>query len=162
MPSIVDDLLDINQWPCKPQYNIVSELPLILFDSQYKNVNWICEKSDHEKIIKSFQDIWLNHQMKTTMLKRMIDHLEIDYNERKDLNDDLKKIKCDNIRNMNQPYVPLQGKTISLNYIKLENRRTAKSLENRVDFYIKKNKIEKEFVDEKIAFSKNFLDKKLL
>ena len=36
--SIVDDLLDVTQWPCKPQYNIASELPLVLFDSYYKNI----------------------------------------------------------------------------------------------------------------------------
>jgi tRNA pseudouridine38/39 synthase len=30
LPSIVDDLLDINKWPCKPDYNISSELPLVI------------------------------------------------------------------------------------------------------------------------------------
>ena len=35
LPSIVDDLLDINKWPCKPEYNISSELPLVLFFSLF-------------------------------------------------------------------------------------------------------------------------------
>jgi tRNA pseudouridine38/39 synthase len=165
--SIVDDLLDVTQWPCKPQYNIASELPLVLFDSYYKNIEWICEKGDIQKIIKHFQDIWLIHQMKATVLKRMIDHVEID-NENMEKTTDAAEVQPvnettvvnDNIRNLDQPYVPLQGKTIALSYVKLEKRRTAKSLENRVDHYIKRKKIDKDFVEEKIAFTKNYMSKK--
>ena len=67
LPSIIDDLLDINKWPCKPDYNIASELPLVLFDCLYDGVQWMCEKSDFEKLIKNLQDMWLTSQMKTTV-----------------------------------------------------------------------------------------------
>lgn len=172
-PKIIDELLDANRWPCKPQYNITSELPLVLFDSTYKNIEWICEQDDLEKIIKTFQDLWLDHNIKAQMLKRMIDTLENDYEQKlksinfnqnqDELNKNNKKTSADmydNRRMLNQPYFPLLGKTTPLTYIKLKDRDTAKSLENRVDFYVKRNKIDKKIAEEKIEIEKQHLKSK--
>ena len=40
-PSIVDALLDIAAHPTKPQYEMASDLPLVLFDCGYKQIEWI-------------------------------------------------------------------------------------------------------------------------
>ncbi|KAK9729544.1 pseudouridine synthase deg1 [Basidiobolus ranarum] len=39
-PSIVDTLLNIEETPSKPHYEMASELPLVLYDSEYQNLNW--------------------------------------------------------------------------------------------------------------------------
>lgn len=91
----------------------------------------------------------------------MIDHLAIDYEKQYSASSEESPMltdqqnKNDNVRTLSQPYVPLQGKSLSLTYLKLENRRKSISLEQRLDYYIKRNKIDKEFVEEKIAFSQS-------
>jgi hypothetical protein len=130
-----------------------SENPLVLFDCQYddNNVEWIYDHTEIEKVIKKFQDIWLNHQTQATIIKEMINNLEtrlqpcsatiIEENE---------KDKNNNKRNLIQPYSSLQGKSYCTNYVKFEKRRTAKSLESRVDHYVKKRRLDSE-IYEKIA-----------
>lgn len=53
-------------------------------------------------------------------------------------------------RLLNQPYSSLQGKSQVATYLKFENRLTAKSLESRVDHYVKKRRLDSEVYD-KIA-----------
>ena len=96
----------------------------------------------------------------------MVDHLEIEY-DKKDAShaasiednskcsSDSKNKKNDNVRNLNQPYFPLLGKTTPLTYTKLENRRTANSLEDRLDYFIKRKRIDKEYIEERIAYSQS-------
>jgi tRNA pseudouridine38/39 synthase len=150
-PSIIDDLLNIEKFPCKPQYSMCSENPLVLFDCQYdNNVEWIYDHTEIEKVIKKFQDVWLNHQTQATIIKEMINNLETrlpisveNENETDDNNNN-------NKRKLTQPYSSLQGKSHNTNYVKFEKRRTAKSLESRVDHYVKKRRLDSE-IYEKIA-----------
>ncbi len=142
-PSIVDDLLDIEKYPCKPQYQICSEHPLVLFDCQYENVDWLYERGEVERVIKHLQDLWVHHQTQATIVKRMIDSLE------KTLEDDTlmdKRQKINplftNLRSIDQPYTSLQGKNISLTYIKFEDRIKSKSLDEKVEHYVKRQRLD--------------------
>lgn len=152
-PSIIDDLLNIEKHPCKPQYSMCSENPLVLFDCQYDDVEWIYDHSELEKVIKKFQDVWLNHQTQATIVKEMINHLELRLTRstsgenKTETNEDG---AYNNRRKLEQPYSSLQGKSHSANYVKFENRLTAKSLESRVDHYVKKRRLDSEIYD-KIA-----------
>lgn len=146
-PSLIEELLDVSKWPAKPQYNIGSELPLILFDSKYDNVEWICNKIELEKTIKHFQNIWLENETKSTMIKRILDSLEDEFEIMGGEGD---QFKGSNARKINQPYIRLLGKSVMVDYIPLEKRKTAKSLENRVEHYVKRKKLDTEFVKEKL------------
>jgi hypothetical protein len=48
--QIIDELLDVNKHPRKPQYSMASELPLNLFDCEFADdMEWIYEagKKNH-------------------------------------------------------------------------------------------------------------------
>ena len=60
-PSIVTELLNVEKNPCKPQYSMASELPLVLFDCQYESVKeWRYDHLEIEKLIKKIQDSWVS------------------------------------------------------------------------------------------------------
>lgn len=149
--SIVEELLDVEKWSGKPHYNISSELPLVLFDCTYKNVNWLCPSEDKEKLIKHLQDLWIDNETKSTMIRRMMDYLEQDLvsEESKETSQSSAK-RTTNHRTLDQPYTKLQGKSVRLEYVELKKRKTSKSLENRIDHYVKKRRIDEEFVNQKI------------
>ena len=162
-PSIIDDLLDIEKYPCKPQYTICSETPLVLFDCQYENVEWIHDRHELEKLIKHFQDVWMDHHTKATIVKRMIDFLDMDVEKLKKkaeeapVADEAKSSQsksATNQRTLNQPYSLLQGKSQSFNYVKFEERQKANSLESRVAHYVKRRRLDSEIYD-KIAEANN-------
>jgi tRNA pseudouridine38/39 synthase len=158
-PSIIDDLLNIEKYPCKPQYTMSSESPLILFDCQYENIQWIYDHHELEKVIKHFQDIWLNNQTKAIMIRRIIDNLEENMKKNESNESDKKSNDANasmktNQRTLKQPYKSLQGKSQSLNYVKFEKRQKAHSLESRVDHYVKKRRLDSE-IYEKINDANN-------
>lgn len=60
-PSVVTELLNVEKNPCKPQYSMASELPLVLFDCQYDNVKeWRYDHLEMERLIKKIQDAWVD------------------------------------------------------------------------------------------------------
>nr|XP_006823806.1 PREDICTED: tRNA pseudouridine(38/39) synthase-like [Saccoglossus kowalevskii] len=62
--TVIDELLDITENPCKPQYPMASELPLVLYDCQYENINWIYEQEDQELNIEHLQKRWTSQIIK--------------------------------------------------------------------------------------------------
>lgn len=60
-PSVVTELLNVEKNPCKPQYSMASELPLVLFDCQYEGVKeWRHDHLEMERLIKKIQDAWVD------------------------------------------------------------------------------------------------------
>ncbi|CAF0906554.1 unnamed protein product [Adineta ricciae] len=74
--QLVKELLNIEKYPCTPNYQIASELPLILFDCQFNNVEWICDHSSLRMTIAHLQRHWSSFQIRATMIKTMLNHLE--------------------------------------------------------------------------------------
>ncbi len=150
-PTIIDELLDVEKYPNKPQYTMCSEIPLVLFECEYNDVEWIYDRHELEKVIKHFQDEWLNHQTRSTVVMQMIESLDaklITIDEKQE-----EKTQATNQRTLKQPYKSLQGKSQSLNYVKFADRQTAKSLESRVEHYVNKRKLDAD-VYEKINEAK--------
>lgn len=144
-PTIIDDLLDVDKYPNKPQYTMCSEIPLVLFECEYNDVEWMYDRHELEKVIKHFQDEWLNHQTRATIVKRMIESLDV----KLDLIDTKQEQKPQgsNHRTLKQPYKSLQGKSQMLNYVKFADRQTAKSLESRVEHYVNKRKLDSDIYE---------------
>ena len=128
-----------------------SKTPLVLFDCQFKDNDWIYSQDDLGKVIKHLQDEWLSHQTKANVVKSMIDSSFQTYMDKfKDVVDENTEKtgnKC--IRTLVQPYASLQGKSQTQVHIKFKDRKQVKSLESRVDHYVKKRRLDSE-VYEKI------------
>ncbi|CAI8040965.1 tRNA pseudouridine(38/39) synthase [Geodia barretti] len=76
-PEIIDHMLDIEKCPSKPQYGMASELPLVLYDSVYEGVEWRRCERNYVKTVSHFQQMWTEMTVKSTMLRRMLDSLEL-------------------------------------------------------------------------------------
>ncbi|XP_013409956.1 tRNA pseudouridine(38/39) synthase isoform X2 [Lingula anatina] len=140
--EIIDELLDVERNPRKPQYTMASEIPLILYDCDYEGLNWHYETDCHEETIKHLQTLWTEQTVKSTMLKRMLDYLE--------------KVKITEsqpdgtVREQPwQQYKTVQHQCSSLvpgnkprTYKPLLEREVCESLEDRINHYVKRRKIE--------------------
>ncbi|CAF3366417.1 unnamed protein product [Rotaria socialis] len=83
--SLVRMLLDIEKYPCTPNYQIASELPLVLFDCQFDGVDWICDQASLRITICHLQRHWASFQIRATMIKAMLDNLENQISDKQQL-----------------------------------------------------------------------------
>ncbi|XP_044176009.1 tRNA pseudouridine(38/39) synthase-like [Acropora millepora] len=74
--EVIDWMLDIKQCPRRPQYNMASEIPLVLYDCAYEKFSWQHETGILGSLIKEFQGQWTSHAVKTTMLQSLINSFE--------------------------------------------------------------------------------------
>ncbi|XP_037860936.2 tRNA pseudouridine(38/39) synthase isoform X2 [Chlorocebus sabaeus] len=75
-PEIIDELLNIEKNPQKPQYSMAVEFPLVLYDCKFENVKWIYDQEAQEFNITHLQQLWANHAVKTHMLYSMLQGLD--------------------------------------------------------------------------------------
>lgn len=74
--EVIDWMLDIKQCPRRPQYNMASEVPLVLYDSCYEKLSWKHEPGILEALLKDFQRQWTTHAIKAEMLTSLIGKLD--------------------------------------------------------------------------------------
>ncbi|XP_054706426.1 tRNA pseudouridine(38/39) synthase-like [Uloborus diversus] len=121
--EIVDQLLDIENCPRKPQYAMASELPLVLFDCQYQDIEWKYDQDSLKYVIKQLQSIWSQNTIKSVISKRMLDELET--------------ICTDVVINQNESLNPGVKPRV---YKRLLDRNVCESLEERIEHFSKKLK----------------------
>ena len=63
-PEIIKELLDIEKYPRKPQYNLSLSLPLNLFYCEYDNLNWYTDKEELKRVVKDLQEEWTQNSIK--------------------------------------------------------------------------------------------------
>lgn len=136
-PEIIDDLLDVEKNPRKPQYNMASELPLNLFDAEFAaDVEWTYEADWHEENIKHLQQIWAQHIIRASMIRKMLEDM------------DKAKVETDSdiapwadlsgpVCSQADWIVPSKGKI----HKPLLERQLCDSLEDRMEHYAKRRKI---------------------
>ena len=56
--------------------NVSLELPLVLFDCQFDDVDWIYDQVSLGTTICHLQRHWASFQIRATMIKSMLNHLE--------------------------------------------------------------------------------------
>ncbi|CAL1543678.1 unnamed protein product [Lymnaea stagnalis] len=136
--SILEELLNVEKNPRKPQYTMASELPLVLFDCDFgDDLEWIYEADWHEDNIRHLQMMWAQHTVKATMIKRMLEEL------------DVAKVETESdIAPWNELSAPLLQQSewmIPGNkprvYKPILKRPTCESLEERVEYYAKRRKL---------------------
>jgi tRNA pseudouridine38/39 synthase len=74
--DLIKSLLNIEKYPCTPNYQIASELPLVLFDCQFDSIEWIYDQSALRLTICHLQRHWSSFQIRATMIKSMLNNLE--------------------------------------------------------------------------------------
>ncbi|XP_042136577.2 tRNA pseudouridine(38/39) synthase isoform X2 [Peromyscus maniculatus bairdii] len=75
-PEIIDELLNIEKNPQKPQYSMAVEFPLVLYDCKFENTKWIYDREVQEFNVTHLQQLWANHAVKTHMLYSMLQGLD--------------------------------------------------------------------------------------
>ena len=75
-PEVIDWMLDIEQCPQRPQYNMASEIPLVLYDCAFEELSWKHEPGVLNALLKGFQAQWSAHAIKAAVLTNLIDRLE--------------------------------------------------------------------------------------
>jgi len=121
-PSIISELLDVERHPCKPQYTMAVEFPLILFDCAYDNddIEWQHDIDSDVDIVRSMQAAWTQHSVRAAMLTRMLSELG------------------SSGRHQTDSLVPGSR---SRTYKPLFERELCESLEDRIGHYAKKQKL---------------------
>ncbi|KAM5245721.1 tRNA pseudouridine(38/39) synthase [Ctenodactylus gundi] len=75
-PEIIDELLNVEKNPQKPQYSMAVEFPLVLHDCKFENVKWIYDQEVQEFNVTHLQQLWANHAVKSHMLYNMLQGLD--------------------------------------------------------------------------------------
>ncbi|XP_047608487.1 tRNA pseudouridine(38/39) synthase [Phacochoerus africanus] len=75
-PEVIDELLNIEKNPQKPQYSMAVEFPLVLYDCKFENIKWIYDREVQEFNVTHLQQLWANHAVKTQMLYSMLQGLD--------------------------------------------------------------------------------------
>nr|SVE75194.1 EOG090X083V [Daphnia dolichocephala] len=125
--KIITELLDVERNPRKPQYGMASEIPLNLFHCSYsdEDCQWIYDVETLRYVMSCYQTLWAENSIKTTMLREMLDSLE-----------KLAGIKVEN--QLKGLVHGIEPKT----YLPLMKRQKCESLEERIDAYAKRQRIE--------------------
>lgn len=74
-PSIVDDLLNIEKYPSKPVYEMANDIPLVLYDCVFPEMEWLNSADDFDgtqkqKLAKEharFNSLHLDYQLKASI-----------------------------------------------------------------------------------------------
>ncbi|NXG68837.1 PUS3 synthase, partial [Baryphthengus martii] len=75
-PEIIDELLDVEKNPQKPQYSMAVEFPLVLHDCAFENLRWVYDRQVQEFNVTHLQQLWANHAVKTQVLRDMLRGLD--------------------------------------------------------------------------------------
>ncbi|XP_050294650.1 tRNA pseudouridine(38/39) synthase [Anthonomus grandis grandis] len=126
-PTVVKDLLDVKANPRKPEYNMASEVPLNLFFCEYDNVKWYISKENLKSVIETLRQIWTFTSLKNAMIKDIINSLTKHQENPNDL-------KC-----LTEYLV---GGVKPKTYVPVMKRPKCKSLEDKIQHYSKRKRIE--------------------
>ncbi|GAN05240.1 tRNA pseudouridine(38/39) synthase-like [Mucor ambiguus] len=84
-PEVVQELLDINTFPARPEYPMASDLPLLLYDCEFDDIRWIYANQDDQKDVKiptpvrtwrHFDEFRSEHVIKSLLYRTCIDDIE--------------------------------------------------------------------------------------
>ncbi|KAI8600853.1 pseudouridine synthase [Dissophora ornata] len=82
-PEVIDKMMDIKQCPAKPNYDMASDLPLVLYDCHFENMEWqyqtevdIISDITPLRLYRSMEDQWSCYVTKSLMYSRMLEQLD--------------------------------------------------------------------------------------
>ncbi|KAF9578998.1 tRNA pseudouridine synthase 3, partial [Lunasporangiospora selenospora] len=84
-PEVIDALMDVENCPAKPTYDMASDLPLVLYDCHFKRVKWLYQtevgvSSQNDmmamRLYRSMEDAWSSHMIKSLMYSRLLSRMD--------------------------------------------------------------------------------------
>ncbi|XP_055530233.1 tRNA pseudouridine(38/39) synthase [Wyeomyia smithii] len=158
-PNVIRELLDVESNPRKPQYSLANDMPLNLYECEFRrkgtfdpelfdknapiveeddNVDgesdlrdWVYEEESLSRTIAELQALWAASSVKSTMCREMLKSLHVIYGRH------FETLPTPNF----QAASLLQG-VQRKEYIPLMERKKCESLENRIEHYSKKRRIQ--------------------
>jgi len=71
LPTIVDDLLNVEKYPSKPNYEMANDIPLVLYNCVFPEMEWLkaqdFENNKQQKDFALYRGILLDYQLKSKM-----------------------------------------------------------------------------------------------
>ncbi|CAH8434402.1 unnamed protein product [Heterobilharzia americana] len=93
-PSVVDDLLDLNKTPAKPQYQLAADFPLLFITGDYPEslLSWETSEAAQLDLVKHYQKLWSEYGIRSAIVKRILNYVEGSIQNSSSLNYHLDKI----------------------------------------------------------------------
>jgi len=123
--DVIDQLFDIDSNPCRPAYQMASDLPLNLYKTEYDNVNWHHDPASMDLVMKSTQKLWAEHSLKAAMIRGKLKELEMSFGATLSSQAEL-----------------LQARRKEKSYTKLMELPRCPSLEDKIKTIVKKRKLD--------------------
>ncbi|CAG5905605.1 unnamed protein product [Menidia menidia] len=124
-PDIIDQLLDVEKNPRKPQYSMAVDYPLVLYDCHFEGVSWQREAEELNHALSSLQQHWTQSTVKAHILHAMIQALE------------------GRGAVLSNHCLLVEGSR-QRNYRPLLDRPCCESLESRINHFVKRGRLERE------------------
>ncbi|XP_040297067.1 tRNA pseudouridine(38/39) synthase [Bufo bufo] len=136
-PEVIRELLDVTRNPCKPQYNMAVEFPLVLYDCEFDDVEWIGEKDLQSITVSHLQRLWTREAVKSHILRMAL--YGLDATPIATGQDRVPWSQC-------EPSVVAHSSGLvegvsARTYTPLMKRRVGQSLEDRVQHYVRRGRI---------------------
>jgi len=74
-PDVVSRMLDVEKQPCKPSYHMAPEIPLVLWDCSFADMQWNYEASVVRKVTEILQGQWEDLTIKGAIMNHMLETL---------------------------------------------------------------------------------------
>ncbi|GES85723.1 tRNA pseudouridine(38/39) synthase [Rhizophagus clarus] len=158
-PSIIDNLLDITKTPAKPNYEMASEIPLVLYDCEFDNLKWQYGRDSDtlfntlSRLYKHIYGQWYIHTTKSLVYSTLLYDLgEMPLNQLIQKNYEMKELKTQNkllkdlvcsdnniitsSTNASTSVILGGGKELRVrNYVKISNKKTCDTAESKNEKY---------------------------
>ncbi|XP_029954103.1 tRNA pseudouridine(38/39) synthase [Salarias fasciatus] len=124
-PEIINQLLDVENNPRKPQYSMAVDFPLVLYDCHFEGLSWKQEPEDANHVVSALRQHWTLSTVRAHVLQGMIQGLEA--------------------RGASSSgHCLLVEGSRQRNYRPLLERPCCESLESRIDHFVKRGRLERE------------------
>ncbi|XP_038636748.1 tRNA pseudouridine(38/39) synthase [Scyliorhinus canicula] len=142
-PDVVDELLDVQRNPRKPQYSMAVDYPLVLYDCAYENLEWVFDGDDYAFTVAHLQALWTQQAVRSRILYSMLQGLGQGPSEQRTEGD------ADPLTawSSTQPTVTRLADSLlegvgPRKYKRLMERERCEGLESRIRHYAKRGRIE--------------------
>ncbi|EER33857.1 tRNA pseudouridine synthase 3 [Candida tropicalis MYA-3404] len=117
-PEIVTELMDMEKYPTKPQYEMAHDIPLVLYDCEFPEMEWKVTKDEHKflRVTQSFSKMEYDIQLKAQM-SQIMETVLFDDRQMSTPDKILKTMNTgDGVGRSYNTYVPLSARDRSENY----------------------------------------------
>ena len=76
-PEIVQDLLNISKIESRPDYPMASELPLLLYDCEFENIDWVVGKgASVSRIYQHWRELWSANMTRALLCQTFMQYMQ--------------------------------------------------------------------------------------